>query len=281
MDKLLMIFYLLAAFTLSSAIQISNITVPEYVFIDTEQSVILDCDYEMGDNIDGLVVKWFLNDKMLYQWIYNKTPQSVGNLKDYIDLTYQATSVKETMYRALKIKELTLEMSGMYNCVVFTYAEEASESKNMIVVKRPASLDIAEIRADDTSSAIACSAIGVFPVPQLNITSTEGTEFDDINTIISKGDDGLYNVTQVVTMDAIKPDTTFLCSLTIEDTSYSQEAIYVYNSGSLTSTETDMNVDYDATTVTPDIEGNTAMLPSMYPWISLFLTAVATILLST
>lgn len=128
--------YLILFVTVSAAIKIRNITVPEYVFIDTDKSVILDCDYEMGDDIAGLVVKWFLNDKMLYQWIYNKGPQSVGNFKDYLDLTYQATSDKETMYRALKIKELSLEMSGMYKCVVFTYVEEDQQSKNMVVVSK-------------------------------------------------------------------------------------------------------------------------------------------------
>lgn len=43
--------------------------------------VVLDCDYTLEESlVEGLVVKWFFNEKPLpiYQWIPNKKPQELG-----------------------------------------------------------------------------------------------------------------------------------------------------------------------------------------------------------
>lgn len=48
--------------------------------------VVLDCDYTLEESLEeGLVVKWFFNEKPtpIYQWIPNKRPQELGKFSFY------------------------------------------------------------------------------------------------------------------------------------------------------------------------------------------------------
>lgn len=53
-----------------------DIEVPEMVKIDTEEDepIKLDCEYELINNPSYLVVKWFMNDNNIYQWIRGQQP---------------------------------------------------------------------------------------------------------------------------------------------------------------------------------------------------------------
>lgn len=102
------------------------------------QSVILDCNYTLEDSInhDGLVVKWFFNDRPepVYQWIPGqKKPQGLGILKDKLNLEYKITEDINTMHRALHILRPSAELSGEYTCVVSTFHNEDRRSKKMLV----------------------------------------------------------------------------------------------------------------------------------------------------
>lgn len=62
--------------------------VPPMVTIDDDDSndnLRLDCDYEINDDISYLVVKWFMNNKSIYQWIRGKPPTVLVS-KDLNDL---------------------------------------------------------------------------------------------------------------------------------------------------------------------------------------------------
>lgn len=48
--------------------------------------VVLDCDYTLEESLDeGLVVKWFFNEKPtpIYQWIPTKKPQELGEITKF------------------------------------------------------------------------------------------------------------------------------------------------------------------------------------------------------
>lgn len=120
---------------MTAALKIKSIRVPEIELLDENKSVILDCDFDAGNDTD-LVVKWFHEDNLIYQWIMNHDPQEVGSFKGKLDLAYKATDDKISMYRALKIKHLSLDLAGEYKCVVFSYMSEDSMSKKMIIVSK-------------------------------------------------------------------------------------------------------------------------------------------------
>lgn len=123
------------SFSVTAAVKIKSIRVPEIELLDENKSVILDCDFDAGNDTD-LVVKWFHEDNLIYQWIMNHDPQEVGAFKGKLDLSYKATDDKTSMYRALKIKRLSLDLAGEYKCVVFNYMSEDSMSKKMIIISK-------------------------------------------------------------------------------------------------------------------------------------------------
>lgn len=108
---------------------------PEIIQYGVQDAVILDCDYSYGNNTSGLVVKWFFKNKArpVYQWIASQKPQDMGILRGRVDLTYRASSDPLKMHRALRIVKPNTDISGDYTCVVSTFMEEDSRTKQMIV----------------------------------------------------------------------------------------------------------------------------------------------------
>lgn len=53
-----------------SSVEIIQIKVPEHV--NNGESAKLDCDFRLEENYQDLVVKWFLNQSLVYQWIPGK-----------------------------------------------------------------------------------------------------------------------------------------------------------------------------------------------------------------
>lgn len=116
-----------------NCVQINYITVPVAVQNNSEVPVILDCNYSVRPDDQELVVKWFLDGDIVYQWIPTQIPQSLGILKDRLDITYKATDDPKTAYRAMKIVNVTSEIAGEYKCFVSTFADEDYSSKKLTV----------------------------------------------------------------------------------------------------------------------------------------------------
>ncbi|CAG9563478.1 unnamed protein product [Danaus chrysippus] len=118
-----------------NAVKIVKVSVPEIIQYGVQDSVILDCDYIYGNNTSGLVVKWFFKNKArpVYQWIATQKPQDIGILRGRVDLTYRASNDPLKMHRALRIVKLNTDISGDYTCVVSTFMEEDSRTRQMIV----------------------------------------------------------------------------------------------------------------------------------------------------
>lgn len=116
-------------------VQINYVRVPPAVRNNSGRPVVLDCDYTVKPDDTGLVIKWFLNGApaAVYQWIPPKRPQSLGPLKDRLDLGYKATDDPNTMHRALRILNPTTDISGEYKCFVSTFNDEDFSARNMIV----------------------------------------------------------------------------------------------------------------------------------------------------
>ncbi|CAH2092410.1 unnamed protein product [Euphydryas editha] len=69
----------------------------------------------------------------VYQWIVSQKPQDMGILRGRVDLTYRASNDPLKMHRALRIMKPNTDNSGDYTCVVSTFMEEDSKTKQMIV----------------------------------------------------------------------------------------------------------------------------------------------------
>lgn len=125
--------------------------VPNVVKNNSNRPLTLDCDYSVESGDSELVLQWFLNGNLVYQWIPPHQPQSLGVFKvrpqknvllkvtyatyqDRVKLGYQSSNHSQTMYRALKILNPTTNMSGKYKCTVSSLKGHAARAKKMIVI---------------------------------------------------------------------------------------------------------------------------------------------------
>lgn len=100
---------------------------------NSAEPAILDCNYSLRPDDTDLVLKWYLNEAVVYQWIPPQKPQALGIMKNKLNLTYQATGDPKTVHRAMQIINPTTDVAGEYKCFVSTFADEDFSMKNMIV----------------------------------------------------------------------------------------------------------------------------------------------------
>lgn len=113
--------------------QINYIKVPPAVKNNSGQPAILDCNFSFRSDDSELVVKWMLNDQVVYRWIPPQKPQVMGVLKGRLDLDYQVTRDPRSSRRAMKIRNPTTDVAGEYKCFVSTFADEDYSARNMTV----------------------------------------------------------------------------------------------------------------------------------------------------
>lgn len=100
--------------------------------------VVFDCDYEVS-NESGLEIKWFYMGEddtlqQIYQWIPDMdSRKSIGYLAGRIDLQYKVGDDKYGMFRALRIRNVTHDLTGNYTCKVSSYNNESSITKRLTI----------------------------------------------------------------------------------------------------------------------------------------------------
>lgn len=119
------------------AIKIQSISVPDRVNSNSSEPLHLDCHFELNSTENAqahnLVLKWFLNDTMIYQWsnqnlfigdiIKSRIPQDQKNF----------TNTRPMMNMPLTIYNKTIELTGLYMCRVDMIVAEDSRQKYMHV----------------------------------------------------------------------------------------------------------------------------------------------------
>ncbi|XP_044253065.1 uncharacterized protein LOC123004019 isoform X2 [Tribolium madens] len=246
MDKILI--FLLCLYLCSAKIKINKLDVPSAIRYGSQDFVVLDCDFTSGDHT-VTEIKWFIDgDKQIYQWLpkTNVPAQALGKFKDHIDLTYRATNDPNTMYRALRITDLSPEFSGNYTCKVSGPESEDQVTKRMIIYETPD--DDLELTISQEDSEIKCSAEGLFPEPNMTlyITNYNMTEiiYQENDESIDLGDDGLFNVSSVLAYDPEDLTETFyyICELSIPGTPFSMNETMIHFQDNKIKAEEDFNL---------------------------------------
>lgn len=186
-------------------IKITDLNVPNVVKNNTNRPLTLDCDYSVESEDSELVLQWFLNGNLVYQWIPPHQPQSLGVFKvnpvpffiltvtiatyqDRLKVGYKSSNDSKTMYRALKILNPTTNMSGKYKCSVSSLKGHAARAKKMIVmgkslhlrsslsyiliverVKEPEDKLMIWKTMDQQYLNVTCLAVGIYPSPNMLI----------------------------------------------------------------------------------------------------------------
>ncbi|XP_018371511.1 PREDICTED: uncharacterized protein LOC108766608 [Trachymyrmex cornetzi] len=224
---------------------IKRINIPPTVKLNDTDYIILDCDYDLENTSStGLVVKWFFNtNQVVYQWIYGRYPLADEPAAKYVDLTYKASSDPYTEYRAIKLNKPGVDLTGVYTCVISTYADERTANASMIVYSTEDKFELVyrkKIINNKDGVEITCIAEGLYPQPALNISVENISERKVDNSTIKLRDDGLYNILLRVTLlDEDLPETTIVkCLLSISKALYNVSRKTVYYAGTFTTTST-------------------------------------------
>lgn len=218
------------------AVQINYIKVPSAVQNDSEHSTVLECNYSLRPDDVGLVVKWFLNDAVVYQWIPPKEPQALGIMKGKLNLGYVSSNDPNMMYRSMNIINPTTELAGEYKCTVSTFTDEDFSLKNMIVFVPETSLELYHSGFSNKQINFTCTASEVYPEPKLNIFKDVKDEYqgrkylDAVEWSTARLPSGRYSLTTTtsVVLDSISPGSLVHCDLKIPGTGYVKRKTMLY-----------------------------------------------------
>ncbi|KAB0804357.1 hypothetical protein PPYR_01327 [Photinus pyralis] len=218
------------------AVQINYIKVPSAVQNDSEHSIILECNYSLRPDDAGLVVKWFLNDAVVYQWIPPKEPQALGVMKGKLNLDYVSSNDPKMMYRSMNIINPTTELAGEYKCTVSTFTDEDFSLKNMIVFVPETSLELSHSGFSNKQINFTCTASEVYPEPKLIIFKDVKDEYHDrkyldaVEWSTSRLPSGRFSLTTTtsVLLDTISPGSLVHCDLKIPGTGYVKRKTMLY-----------------------------------------------------
>ncbi|XP_044016472.1 uncharacterized protein LOC122857959 isoform X2 [Aphidius gifuensis] len=184
---------------------------------------------------DDLVVKWYVNDDLLYQWIYGSKPRASEEYMHYIDSTYNASTDPNMEYRAVKLIKPSHLITGKIRCSISAQDGEDEASRDMLVYSPEKVFRLLHPKmSHDSRLLIAkCLAEDIFPKPIIKILRDNQTvEEQKVNYKLNP-DDGRYSAETVVElrMAEIQLPTTFECQVSIKSANYTSNRKYVYNDG--------------------------------------------------
>ncbi|UYV83139.1 hypothetical protein LAZ67_22002403 [Cordylochernes scorpioides] len=164
-------------------VSITRLSVPRAVRNGSEESVVLDCEYEVApDEAQGLALKWFLNEdpQPLYQWIPGLGRRAVSaRLQGRVNLDYTVSPhTPITKFRALNLLRPTTDLGGVYTCHVSSLHGVDHMSQQMVVYAPPSyGLEFNYTRLGRGRTRLQCGAEGTHPAPRLSLAwlSPEGS----------------------------------------------------------------------------------------------------------
>ncbi|KAH8390388.1 hypothetical protein KR200_006542, partial [Drosophila serrata] len=161
------------------------------------EPTILDCDYEIEDKPTFLTVKWFRDDKTIYQWILGKAPAPIPEFKNDVDSSYESSTDPNKQYSSLALINPTIETTGDYKCVVHTNTQSfTSHQRVQVVDVRNYTLNLYHNKIHNETQ-LECVVTNVYPRPTITIQSSD----EDVvkrEPRVQEDEDGYFNATVVV-----------------------------------------------------------------------------------
>ncbi|XP_012265708.2 uncharacterized protein LOC105691653 [Athalia rosae] len=151
-----------------SGAEINQLDIPDVIRNGTGP-VTLSCVYDLTGSDNGLVIKWFHDEaELIYQWIPPMSPQDIGVIKGLTEYPEDAVS-RPKSHSIIRLKEVTLAMSGNYTCSVSTFEEEDIKTKRMIVYapESNATVFVTPPSSKDGPITLVCAVHGAWPRPGL------------------------------------------------------------------------------------------------------------------
>jgi len=139
----------------SWSVTLHNILGPSEVRNNSRPFVVLDCEFSLNaSERNGMILKWYLNGKTIYQWIPPGHPQGLGAMRGKINLDYDVSPDPWERHRGLYLYAPSIEMSGDYTCKISTMENEVSKTKRMTVYVPPRQIHIHYTKAASVRNGI-------------------------------------------------------------------------------------------------------------------------------
>ncbi|XP_012217580.2 uncharacterized protein [Linepithema humile] len=187
------------------------------------------CIYEINEDENGLVIKWFHEAYQIYQWIPPMPPQEIGIIEGFAE--YPAENLMDPYSRSvIRLRTVTTDMTGEYTCAIGTYQDEARNSSKMIVYVPESDMTVRTYPFNKTHVNFTCVVTGVRPQPSLKLY-IEGIESN------GRGSDqefltDWYKDSPRTSLDVIVEDTldpaVVECEMSIPETKYKRRERIVY-----------------------------------------------------
>nr|XP_016927406.2 butyrophilin subfamily 2 member A1-like [Drosophila suzukii] len=165
--------------------------------MDKMKPTILECDYDVEDNPPYLVVKWFKDDEVVFQWIQGYHPFTNPNFKNSIDTSYVSSEDPNKKHSALALINPTIRTTGKYKCEVQTASNIFFRYHRIQVIDLSNySLDLFHNKIPN-GTQLECVLNNMYPRPILRILSKNGDVIKEESNVL-ENEDGSFNATAVV-----------------------------------------------------------------------------------
>lgn len=117
-------------------VKITRLTVPSQFILRPAKpdNLILDCEYEIEPHEKGLVLKWFLNNQPVYQWIPSRQPFGLTHFKNRVNTSYSVSPEQLHKHRAMAVTKPMWNFTGEYSCSVQTFQSNDKRAAKVIVI---------------------------------------------------------------------------------------------------------------------------------------------------
>ncbi|KAH8272912.1 hypothetical protein KR018_009745, partial [Drosophila ironensis] len=181
------------------------------------EPTVLDCEYEIKEEPSFLTLKWFRDDKTIYQWIRGQPPAPIPDYKNEIDSSYESSTDPNKQYSSLLLINPTISTTGDYKCVVQTDKESfISHQKVQVIDVRNYTLELNHNKIHNETQ-LECVVTNIYPRPTVNILSNdEDVVMKDV-PLVQRDEDGYYNATTVVAVyDSDEEPDAYTCIVSFE-----------------------------------------------------------------
>ncbi|XP_011637002.1 uncharacterized protein LOC105427111 [Pogonomyrmex barbatus] len=188
------------------------------------------CIYEIDEDENGLVIKWFHEAYQIYQWIPPIPPQDIGIIEGLAE--YPAEILKNPYsHSVIRLKTVTMDMTGEYTCAISTFQDEASNSSKMIVYIPENDMMVRIYPFNRTHMNLTCVVTGARPRPFLKFY-IEGIESNGRGSNNRKSSTDWYKGDLRTSLDVVVEDTldpaVVECEMSIPETEYKRRERIVY-----------------------------------------------------
>ncbi|XP_073813773.1 uncharacterized protein [Musca autumnalis] len=203
----------------SQGFELNDFDGPEIVTLDkntNNKTIDLDCDYELSNSVPYLLVKWFMNNKLIYQWIRGKQPAILAPLRDYIELRRVSDDPNEE-YSGITLNNISIELNGTYKCSVTAGTEYKSVQKEIHIVDlRQHEIEF-NARKVQNETHLECIVNNIFPKPIINMVSNDPMAIilkDNPSTV--QRENSYFNVTQTAVASNAESEESFDCFISFD-----------------------------------------------------------------